>query len=256
VKHQPNISAPDLSMSRDAGAYHRIANDPAVLPLVVQKGQGELDFTAFLDNPDNVGFLYTDCAFLAHCLEPGVYEVHSMALPHVRGRYVAEAAKLSIQCMFFATPAVELLTRVVEGNVAATALTHLVGFSPEFVRKAAWQTDEGPKDVSFYALRYPEWVKKQDWLRAGGEWLHSLLGDEVSHADDPAHDLYVGATVEMLLSGQVDKGCFFYNRWARFAGYETIEVVDYDPLTIDIRSHRVTLANGKVEVATCLLEQR
>jgi hypothetical protein len=242
--------ASDLRLSRDVGEFHRIVNDPSVLPFVVQKGQGPVDLEAFFANAENIGFLFHDCAFLVHLLEPAVYEVHSFALPHVRGRYVFEAAETAIRCMFFATPAMELLTRVVEGNVAATALTRKVGFAPEFTRANAWQTDEGSKTVSFYALRYPEWIKRQDWLRGGGAWFHGLL-DEPTHEHDPAHDLYVGASVEMFLAGQPDKGCVLYNRWARFAGYGPIEIASYDPLTINVRSHLVTLDGGKVEVASC-----
>lgn len=240
----------DMRLCRDPAEFERIGNDPSVLPFVAQEGVEKLDFEPFFANPDNIGFLYKDCGFLVHCLEPGVYEVHSMALPHVRGGYVFGAATLAIRFMFFATTAMELLTRVPEGNVAATALSHKVGFSPEFVRPKAWQTAEGPKDVQFYAMRYPEWVKHQDWLRQSGEWFHSLLG-EVDHDDDPAHDLYVGSAVEMVLAGQPDKGCFLYNRWARFAGYEPIAIVDREPLTLNIRSHMVMLEGGKVEVATC-----
>jgi hypothetical protein len=241
----------DLRLSRDASEYQRIANDPSVLPFIVQKGVEAIDLTSFFDDGRNLGFLFHDCAFLVHWLEPSVYEVHSMALPHVRGRCVYDAATTAIRFMFFATDAMELLTRVVDGNVGATALTRKVRFSPEFTRSSAWETEKGPRDVHFYAMRYPEWIKHQDWLMARGEEFHVMLGDEVEHGHDPAHDLYVGAAFEMVLSGQPDKGCFLYNRWARFAGYEAVDIVSREPLTIDIKSHSVTLENGKITVASC-----
>lgn len=242
------INLADL-LSRDPERYHRIANDPAVLPFVVEKGVGAIDLTAFFENPRNIGFLFTDCAFLVHCLEPGVYEVHSMALPHARGRYVFDSATMAIRFMFFATDAMEILTRVVDGNVAATALTRKVGFAHEFERDNAWQTEEGPKAVQFYAMRYPEWVKHQDWLRASGEWFHSIEGVSDTHPDDPVHDLYVGAMVETVLAGQPDKGAFLYNRWARFAGYDTVSIVDRDPLRFLVSGHHVVVDQGRVEIA-------
>ncbi len=220
------------------------------MPFIVPKGVGAIDLTAFFDAPENLGFLFHDCAFLVHWLEPGVYEVHSMALPHVRGRYVYEAATTAIRYMFFATGAMELLTRVVDGNLGATALTRKVRFSPEFTRAGTWFSEEGPKDVHFYAMRYPEWVKHQDWLAERGEEFHAMLGD-VEHDHDPAHDLYVGAAFEMALSGQPDKGCILYNRWARFAGYEPVDIVGRDPLTINIKSHIVTLHGDKIGVSRC-----
>lgn len=241
---------PAIDLSRDPVAYERIANHASVLPHIVQAGAGPVDLAPFFENPANIGFHFGDCAFLVHCLEQGVYEVHSMALPVARGPKVCEAATLAIRFMFFATEAMELLTRVADGNLAATALTHKVGFSHEFSRPKAWATADGPKDVQFYAMRYPEWVKHQDWLRKNGEWFHSILG-EVEHDDDPAHDLYVGAALEMVLAGQPDKGCFLYNRWARFARYEPIEIVGRDPLEINVKTHLLTLEGGKIEVQSC-----
>lgn len=248
---KPPTPAADLRMSRDPYEYERIANDPSVLPFIVQKGQGEAGLTGFFEDANNLGFLFDDCAFLCHYLEEGVYEVHSMALPHARGRYVFVAATIAIRCMFFATTAMELLTRVVEGNVGATALTKKVGFSPEFSRAKAWEAEDGAKDVHFFAMRYPEWVKRQDWLRSSGEWFHSLTGISDAHPDDPAHDLYVGAALEMILAGQPDKGCFLYNRWARFAGYDLVSIVEREPLTMLVSGHLLTLENGKIEVTKC-----
>ncbi len=241
----------DMRLSRDPAEYQRIANDPAVLPYLIQKGQGELDFTAFFDAPANLGFLFEDCAFMVHCLEPSVYEVHSMALPSARGRYVYEAATTAIRFMFFATDAMELLTRVVDGNLGATALTRKVRFSPEFTRASAWVTEDGPKDVHFYAIRYPEWVKHQDWLKASGEWFHSLAGVSDDHPDDASHDLYVGAMVETVLGGQPDKAAILYNRWARFAGYDLVDIVNRDPLTFLVSNHHVIVSGGQVEITPC-----
>lgn len=239
-----------MRLSRDPAEYERIANDPAVLPFVVPHGVERVELEPFFANPENIGFLYNDCGFLVHCLESGVYEVHSLSLPHVRGPYVFAAATASIRFMFLATGAMELLTRVPHGNIAATALTRKVGFGHEFTRCNAWATAQGPVDVEFYAMRYPEWIKHQAWLKKSGEFFHELLGD-VEHDDDDAHDLYVGAALEMTLGGQPDKACFLYNRWARFAGYETIEIIEHEPLTINIKSHILTLENGKIEVASC-----
>lgn len=229
-----------LEVSRDVAAFNAIANDPSILPHIVV--EGSVDLAAYFECEDNLGFMGDGCAFLAHCLEPAVYEVHSMALPHARGANVMAAAKQAITHMFIATPARELLTRVVVDNRRAAGLAMHVGFTPEFARLGAW----AGKDVSFMALRYPEWIKRQDWLRGEGQWFHDALGDHKTHDEDPAHDLHVGSCVAMVKAGNADKGVILYNRWARFAGYETVEIIDRDPLTIDIRSHVVTFDNGEM----------
>lgn len=231
--------------SRDVAAFNAIANDPSVLPWVAQKGVAGLDLAPVLDDPRNVGFLYDGCCFVAHWLEPGLYEVHSMALPSARGPLVAEAARASIAHMFMATDAMELCTRVVRGNLAADALTRRMGFALRFEREGVWDG----KGVRYFALPYADWLRRQDWLKLSGEWFHSALGDDKTHVDDSAHDLYVGACVEMVRAGQPDKAIALYNSWARFAGYEPIEIVSRSPLVIDIRSHFVrVLDDGKVEV--------
>lgn len=234
-----------VQVSNDAAAFNRIANDPSVLPWV--STGGPVDVTDVLADPDNIGFLGKDCAFIAHNLEPAVYEVHSMGLPHVRGEVIYSSACEAIRCMFMATPAIELLTRVPEGNVAATALALKVGFVPDFDREHAW----GDKSVRYYALRYPDWIKRQNWLCASGEWFHDLLGDGQTHEHDPAHDLRVGACVEMVKAGQSVKGVLLYNRWARFAGYAPVDIISHDPLVIDIVSHIVKFENGEVEAIPC-----
>jgi hypothetical protein len=246
---QKTLASPDMTFSRDPAAYEAIFNHASVLPFVVQKGVGAQDLSAFFACPDNLGFLYDGCAFLVHYLEPQVYEVHSAALPHCRGKYVADAASISIRFMFLATPAMELFTRVVQGNLGAQALAQKMRFAPEFTREGTWLTDEGFKDVNFYALRYAEWVKHQDWLRMTGEWFHGILGDP--HAHDSAHDLYVGAAVEMMLNNMPEKSVALYNRWARFAGYQLVGLAGVDPMVVDIGSHIVTLTEGKLMVQPC-----
>lgn len=241
----------DITLSRDAEAFNRIANHPDVLPHIIQKGQGPVDFAAFFENPGNYGFLGDGCAFIAHRLEPGVYEVHSMALPEARGRGVLLSALAAIRHMFIATPCMELMTRVVAGNVAADALAKSVGFILEFERPKAWSAPDGEKDCRFYALRYHDWLRRQQWLHASGEWFHDLLGEEQTHDHDPAHDTYVGACVEMVRAGQAVKGVALYNRWARFAGYMPVEIVTDAPLIIDIHTHLIRFDGGEAEVISC-----
>lgn len=242
-----------LSLSTDASAFNRIANDPDVLPYIAIKGQDSIDFAAFFSDDRNIGFLGDGIAFVAHWLDHGMYEVHSMAIPEARGKGVLLAANEAIRHMFINTPCMELLTRVVDGNLAADTLAKAVGFQLEFERSKAWPAWSGDLDCRFYAIRYHDWVKRQNWLISSGEWFHSeVLGDGQTHEEDRAHDLYVGACVEMVRGGQARKGVILYNRWARFAGYEPVSIVSEEPLVIDIVSHKIAVDGSNVEVLQCL----
>lgn len=175
-----------------------------------------------------------------------------MATPEARGKAVFLAASEAISFMFISTPCMELLTRVVAGNVAADSLAKAVGFQLEFERPKAWDAPDGAKDCRFYAMRYPDWVKRQRWLCESGEWFHhEILGDDRTHDDDTAHDLYVGACVEMVRAGQARKGVILYNRWARFAGYEPVEIISDAPVTIDIKSHVIEFDGKDAKVVLC-----
>jgi hypothetical protein len=240
----------DLRLSRDAAEYERIFRHPSVVADVLQPGDEPVDLAPILDNPANVGFLFDGCCFLADSVEPHIYELRSAALPEADFEYTLAAAITVIRWMFFASPALELLTRVVHGNREGKELVAKLGFSHEFRREGVWKSKSGPRSIDYFALRYPDWVKQQTWLRTSGEWFHSLAGH---HADDrdPVRDTYIGAAVETLLAGQSDKAVALYNRWARFAGYEPISIISHEPLTLNLGPRRLIVDDGKIEVATC-----
>jgi hypothetical protein len=56
----------------------------------------------------------------------------------------------------------------------------------------------------------------------------------------------------MAEAGNPIKGLDLYNRWARMAGYEPVEIVTAAPLVINIHSHLVGMNRGKMEVLQCL----
>jgi hypothetical protein len=161
--------------------------------------------------------------------------------------------------MFTHTDCMILQTRVPAFNKGAAVMARAVGGTLDFERKGAWATDSGPVDVSYWSLKYEDWLKKTPSLMDAGREFHKLLDAERervgapddSHPDEDCHDLYVGACVEMIRGGQPEKAIILYNRWARFAGYEPVSIASRDPLIIDIKSAALLVEDGTFRMHKC-----
>lgn len=244
-----------------AARINAVVNHEAVRSWVTMPGQDTLDLTEAVADPRNVILMTEDGTggIVFHQHEPGIYEAHTQFLPEARGRQALAAVREMIDHMFVATDCMELLTRCPAGNRPAEALARAVGGVLDFERASAWPTPEGAVAVRFYAIRYADWVKRAEGLPNVGHWFHDRLEAENArlghpddlHDDDPAHDRHVGAAVSMILCGQPAKGIALYNRWARFAGYEPVSVVQTVPLVIDILTHLVLVKDGDLEVLQC-----
>lgn len=174
--------------------------------------------------------------------EPGIYEVHTNFLDKFRGRNAIRASLAAYRWMFTHTDCMVLLTKVPEDNKAAAQFCRIVGATREFERKKIWPTKDGLIDLSFWALRYDDWIRKTPSLKESGKRFHDRLDAEYTrlkfeqplHEDEDCHDLYVGICAEMIFAGQPEKGVILYNRWADFSGYGRIKLVSINPLMIDI----------------------
>ena len=239
-----------------ADNINAVINHPAVHPWVAVAGQGELDLSGLVEDGSNVLLMADRGGFMFHRLEPAVYEVHTQFLPEGRGRHALKAARAALHHMFTGTDCMEVLTKCPVNNPATAWMARHLGFTLEFTRPAAWPHEDGLVDVDYYALRYPEWVKSAPGLDERGHWFHDRLHAEKArlglespdHPEDAAHDRHVGACVEMLLAGQPDKALILYNRWARFAGYATLDLASRAPLVIDIRDGLLLINDTDFEV--------
>lgn len=241
--------------TRDSAHVNRIVNDPTVHPYISLPGQGRLDAAPLLADKHNVCLVGEHGCFIFERHEPGVYEVHTTFLPDGRGKYALVAAQWARRYMFVATDAMELLTKVPRANIRAAALTRRLGFSHEFTL-GGWEYQGRTTPIDFYVLRYPQWLRCEQSLAESGEWFHQRLeelGHSPDHDDDLVHDRYVGATVQMILAGQVGKGIVLYNRWARFSGYQTIALISATPLVIDIVDAQLSVKDYDIEVVECQL---
>lgn len=253
----------NVRRSLDAAEINPVLNDPSVFPYVSTLGIERLDVSDFVADQRNVLLMGEGGGILALWQEPGIYEIHTAFLTDESSRetradsYVLNFSLAAYRWMFAHTDCLYLLTRIPAHNRAALWIAPHAGWVKEFERKAAWATIAGELvDVAYYALRYDDWVRKTlDLMRVGREF-HQMLAVELAregkaeegHADEDCHDLHVGACIEMVIGGQVEKAVAFYNRWARFAGYGLIQLVSREPILIDVGTALVTIKNGALKV--------
>ncbi len=226
---------------------NRVCNDPSVLPEVALPGQETLDLSPVVADLRNIVLMCDEGGIIAHWREPGVYEIHTQFTERYRGVSAVRTTREMVSWLFLHSPAMELQTKVPDCNAGAQGLVKAINGRFEFERADAWQGSAGLCCVAYYTLRWSDWLYSP-WamgaLAARGEWFHSRL-DEAKraflappegHGADPAHDVNVGATIELILKGQqLDKALTLYNRWARFAGYAEVRLISAQPLLIDIQ---------------------
>lgn len=237
-----------LPFKRDlrADRINRVVNDPSVFPDVALAGQESLDLTPVVKNLANIVLMCDEGGIVAHWQEPGLFEIHTQFTERYRGISTVKTVREMLSWLFIHSEAVELLTKIPRNNERALGLVRAIGGKFEFGRDAAHVGISGEVvGVDYYSLRLDDW-KYSAWaspgLMAAGHAFHQQLGEKKramlhvaeEHPEDAAHDINVGATVEMIWAGQIDKALTLYNRWARFAGYAEVRLLSRFPLLIDI----------------------
>ncbi len=166
-------------------------------------------------------------------------------------------ANTALDWLFCNTDAVEALTKVPRGHVAARALAQAVGGIPSFVVPDGWILNSKPLSTTLYSLTLQAWMARRAAIFAPlGDWFHRSLEAQYAtlgyttplHAHDAAHDAAVGLAVEMIRSGQPYKGAVFYNRWASIAGYAPLTVLNDNPIVLDIEEAILRVQGGAFEV--------
>jgi hypothetical protein len=244
-----------------ADSLNKIVNDPSVYPWVCGAHDGPLDLSGVVADQKNVALVGEHGGVVFHQHQPGYYEAHTQMLPAGRGRWALRAVNEALHWMFTRTDAVEIVTRVPRGNLAALALTRAIHGVYEFTVPSGWVIAGETVPADIFALRIQDWMRTATGIVPRGEWFHHRLQSEYAsfgvsekpHADDPCHDRYVGAAVEMMLHGQSRKAVVFYNRWAVMSGYEPVEIITENPLTVDIRDAVLVVRNNNFWVMKCRL---
>lgn len=246
-----------IARTLDATFLNRVANDPAVRPML--GGAGPLDLTEIVGDPGNITLVSEHGGFILHRHEPGIYESHSLFLPNC-GQEPVEAAREGFRYLFIETECLEVVTRVPLINKAALGLARGVGFQPKFERDAAWTCEDGTLTrVSYQGLTLERWMLRDGACKAAGEAFHDQLetakqaaGSALDpHPEDSAHHHAAGAAMLMCLHGQAAKGVACYNRWARLAGYAPVTLLSEAPVVVDVIDAVVHARAGRMEVLSC-----
>ena len=238
-----------LPFKRDFNAtrLNRVCNDPSVFPEISQPGQVAMDLSALVSDLRNITLLCDEGGIMAIWREPGIYEIHTQFTAKYRGVSAIRTVREMVSWLFINSPAMELQTKVPAVNQAAHSLVKAISGRLEFEREGVWKLPDGLAcRMDYYTLRYSDWLYSA-WamgpLAARGEWFHqrldaakaAFLRPPKGHAPDAAHDVNVGATIEMIFAGEVDKALTMYARWARFAGYAEVRAISAKPLILDIQ---------------------
>jgi hypothetical protein len=166
IVHHPEVRPWVLSDKQDLD-FRMIANDPRVFLLVGEPAIGTIVFSQVV---------------------PGVYEAHAAVMPEGRGEWMTQLSEASIRYMFLSTNCIEILTRVMEGHVAAAALARQLDFVPRWSCPAFRFRG---KDVP-----YTVWgLTMMDWFPSSNGGRKTVLE-------------------EMIQAGQVEKAKSWHARWA------------------------------------------
>lgn len=248
-----------------AGRIRRTMN-PAFLNLVANDatvrewlgGDGPIDMSALIVDPNNVAVESAHGGFLGVNQGFGRYEIHSFFLTAGRGTETMDAMQAGLDYLFANTDAVELVTKVPKANGAAAGLAIRAGFERRFTSTLEW-TKGYRVEADFLSLSIDRWALRSTDADAYGHWFHEALaeakrheGSEAPvHADDSVHDRMVGATILMLSAGNVLKAAKFYNAWAQFAQYASIQLLSQQPAVLDIQDAIIEVRPSEMEILTC-----
>ena len=239
-----------LATAADNELLCSILNEGRVKRLRECDNAGEFNPSVYTETPPNFAVVVgeDDGCFLARCCEVGGYEIHTNLLPRVWGK----SSPLAVDALMFAflsTDAVVLYTKVPDSNHPAYSFALRMGFQPIFRREGVWLKDGKVWGMQYMRMGIDDWCL-QGRLGCVGEAFHTELHRKAPwiapHPHDPVHEAYVGLFIALCVQDRVEKGQFFYNRWARFAGYETIKVLSTSPLKLDIGSALIHFEEGEL----------
>jgi hypothetical protein len=173
----------------EGDTINAIVNHPEVRPWVLREDQN-LDFRAIANDP-RIFLLVGDPplgSIIFSQIVTGVYEAHAAVLPQGRGEWTAELSQAAMHYMFTATDCVEILTRVLQGHVAAASLARHLGLIER------WACEAFP--FRGRMVPYTVWgITMMDWFPDDEEGRKRVFN-------------------EMYHAGQVEKAKVWYARWA------------------------------------------
>ena len=238
----------------DARRINHVLNDPRVRPWVADVRDGALDISTAVANPANYLLMgdHGGCMFFQ--LDYGLYEVHTALLPTGRGQWSHDFLWGVGLWMFTRSPAVEVLTRVPHGHLAAKTATIGAGMELAWTRDDCCVFRGRPVPVDIYSSKVQDWVWRAPWVEEIGQAFHDDLNRQAAalgiadppHADDRNHNRIVGLCVEMFRHGQAQKAAHLYGRWALASRHKPIQLLQVDPPVVKFDAGLLTITAGEI----------
>lgn len=125
-----------------------VANHPRVFPYVSVKGMTEVRFGDRW--AECIGLQWEDGGFVMHKQDEGVYEVHTLFLPHAKDR--AAKAQEARRYMFDEVGATLLLTQVAKDLPHVRRFAERAGFVRFGGAENAIERDSGFVDVDYFEM--------------------------------------------------------------------------------------------------------
>lgn len=253
----------DIVREFDATHINQIINHPDIRPWMGDGGIDKLNLQPVLDNEKNILLMGEHGGCLFTYIFPGVYEVHTQILPEGRGEWAVRLVHTIAHWLFTRTDAYEVLTRVPREHKGARQLADQIYFKFEFTPEMPCVCNGKSMPVDVYSMRIQDWILKAPFVVERGMWFHKRAKEESEkiglsqwvHEGDENHHRYVGAAVEMVMSGQTEKSLFFYNRWAVISRHTPAYVVSLEDRVIKIdpsvSGFNCKFTDNDIEVIPC-----
>lgn len=240
----------------DAVGVNIILNHPEVRPWVADMGDGVIDISAAVGNPNNILLMGEYGAIFFIYIMPGTYECHTQILPKGRGEWASKFAISVLDWMFSRSNAWEVTTRVPAGHLGALTLARSVGFRHEFTAMDKCLFRGSMVTASILRVSIHDWVAQSDYFYQLGEKLHAQMAEEAgrlgieapAHESDQYHSQVAGAAIEMARNSLMAKAVYFYNRWSILGRHRLISVVSVKPPVIQMDLGRMAILDSGIEI--------
>ena len=253
-------SAPrTLSRTFSGPEVNAILNADTVFPDIRTPGIPRYDVSSLLADPRNIALTTGDGVVLFLAKGDGIYDASAHFYPVSRGTYARKAVADAIRWAFVNTDCVTMFARVPAPNRAAAFACAATGAIREFERKSVWPVETGLAGMSFWTLRYENWIKTAPGFYHSGVAFFQRLLSERRRLGSPQplagfeDELYrrVGASVEMISGGMADKGVILYNQWAIIGSYPMMTLIARTPTLIKFGDMLLQVIDGGFRAIKC-----
>ncbi len=242
-----------IERSFDAEWWNRLCNLPEVRPGL--GGEGEIDVSPLILNPLNYALRAKHGGFILEAFGAGVYGVHTQFSSEGRGAHAIEAMRAGLEWMFTRTDCMKIHSHCPDNNPATLALA-LKGGARRWCRNELHPLN-GPGWTVAWDL--DDWAVNAESMEAGGEEFHEFSEKALEglglpeHPHDPIHNRVVGTALELYRNGHAAKATLVYNTWASAALYPQAQLLNRDPLRVDVGLGFVVGldAKGNMEEVQC-----